>query len=229
VAATAACSGLRPVAKRVGGRLRNHVHARRSASSRAGPARSTMRQSRCSARLASRDTCAGRFLSENQYDAKFIAAARTRARTRPWLPPRLSPSKRNTALIAPSSTAVFTAFMASILLGRGRPPFGSASYNPDMPAVILLLAAVMAAQAPAAPPPFPRPAAPTARPGAPPVVQPAPAPATAAPSANGQPSEATLGVPVYPGAQYLAAYDAGRGQKFFLFGTTASFIDIVTF
>jgi hypothetical protein len=38
-----------------------------------------------------------------------------------------------------------------------------------------------------------------------------------------------LGVPIYPGAQFLVSYDAGRGQRFYLFGTTASFVDLVTF
>ena len=47
--------------------------------------------------------------------------------------------------------------------------------------------------------------------------------------AQGAPSEATLGVPVYPNAHYLATYDAHRGQKFYLFGTNASFQDMVTY
>lgn len=34
---------------------------------------------------------------------------------------------------------------------------------------------------------------------------------------------------MYPGAQFLASYDAGRGQRYFLFGTSASFLDVVTF
>jgi hypothetical protein len=38
-----------------------------------------------------------------------------------------------------------------------------------------------------------------------------------------------LGVPVYPGAQFLTSYDAGRGQRFFLYGSTASFVDLVAF
>jgi len=33
---------------------------------------------------------------------------------------------------------------------------------------------------------------------------------------------------VYPGAQYLTSYDAGRGQRFYLYGSTASFTDLVT-
>ena len=38
-----------------------------------------------------------------------------------------------------------------------------------------------------------------------------------------------LGVPIYPGAQFLASYDAGRGQRYYLFGSAATFTDLVTF
>jgi hypothetical protein len=38
-----------------------------------------------------------------------------------------------------------------------------------------------------------------------------------------------LGVTLYPGAQFLKSYDAGRGQRFYLFGSTASFVDLVTY
>ena len=38
-----------------------------------------------------------------------------------------------------------------------------------------------------------------------------------------------LGVPIYPGAQYLTSYDAGRGQRFYLFGSSASFPDLVNY
>jgi hypothetical protein len=34
-------------------------------------------------------------------------------------------------------------------------------------------------------------------------------------------------VTVYPGAQFLGSYDAGRGQRFYLFGATASFAELV--
>jgi hypothetical protein len=53
--------------------------------------------------------------------------------------------------------------------------------------------------------------------------EPAPAPAAAVPS------ETTLGVPLYPGAQFLTSYDAGRGQRYYLFGTTGSFVALVTY
>src|ERR1700691_2855805 len=75
---------------------------------------------------------------------------------------------------------------------------------------------------PPAPPPAPAPApVPTGPPPAPNPVAPKPAPAQ---PADGQPTEATLGVPIYPGAQFLASYDAGRGQRYYIFGSAASFV-----
>jgi hypothetical protein len=69
-------------------------------------------------------------------------------------------------------------------------------------------------QAPAAPP--------TTPPATPPAAQRPATPASA-------PTAATLGVAVYPAAQFLASYDAGRGQRYYLFGTTASYADIVSY
>jgi len=34
---------------------------------------------------------------------------------------------------------------------------------------------------------------------------------------------------VYPGAQFIASYDAGRGQRYYIFGATAPFNDLVTY
>ena len=34
-------------------------------------------------------------------------------------------------------------------------------------------------------------------------------------------------MPIYPGAQFIASYDAGRGQRYYLFGVMASFAQIV--
>ncbi len=100
--------------------------------------------------------------------------------------------------------------------------------------MIVLLAAALAQQPPA-PQPFPRAGTP-AQPSAPAPAQPAPAaPAPSAPRpatpqlAENAQSESQLGVQIYPGAQFLASYDAGRGQRYFLFGSTASFVDVVTF
>jgi hypothetical protein len=93
------------------------------------------------------------------------------------------------------------------------------------------------------PQPFPRPGATTAparpapAPAAPQPAANAPAPARSAPpqaavappAATGEPDVATLGVPLYPAAQFLTSYDAGRGQRYYLYGTTASFADLVTY
>jgi hypothetical protein len=106
-----------------------------------------------------------------------------------------------------------------------------------MLAVLGVLGAV-AADAVAQPPvpqPFPRPG--SSQPARPP--QPSPqqpgAPPAAPPSkpVPGQreaaPTEAMLGVPIYPGAQFLASYDAGRGQRYYIFGSAASFVELVTY
>jgi len=66
-----------------------------------------------------------------------------------------------------------------------------------------------------------------AEPAVPQAPQLPPSPAVAGTPAA--PGAATLGVPVYPAARFLASYDAGRGQRYFLFGTSASFAEIVTY
>jgi hypothetical protein len=38
-----------------------------------------------------------------------------------------------------------------------------------------------------------------------------------------------LGVPIFPNAQFLASYDAGRGQRYYLFGSASSFVELVTY
>jgi len=99
-----------------------------------------------------------------------------------------------------------------------------------MSVVIWILAAGLAQQPVLpAPQPFPRPGTAPGRPGGQPVVQPAPPPTSSSTPIEGAPAEAALGVPMYPGAQFLASYDAGRGQRFFLYGTTAPFVDLVAF
>lgn len=35
--------------------------------------------------------------------------------------------------------------------------------------------------------------------------------------------------PVYPSAQFLASYDAGRNQRYYLYGSTAPFAEVVTY
>lgn len=83
------------------------------------------------------------------------------------------------------------------------------------------------------PQPFPgRPAPPRTgpAPAQPPVAAPspaAPAPESAAPVEA--PTEATLGFPVYPNAQFIASYDAGRGQRYYLFGSELPFGALVKY
>jgi hypothetical protein len=75
-------------------------------------------------------------------------------------------------------------------------------------------AAPSASQQPATPPPTNAPAAPSS---------------SAAPQAEAAPTDAMLGVPIYPSAQFIASYNAGRGQRYYIFGTTASFVDLVNY
>jgi hypothetical protein len=88
-------------------------------------------------------------------------------------------------------------------------------------------------QQPPTPQPFPRPGtSQPAQPGRPAPQPPAPAPSTAAPArpaAEAAPTEATLGVPIFPGAQFIASYDAGRGQRYYIFGSPATFVDLVAY
>ena len=52
---------------------------------------------------------------------------------------------------------------------------------------------------------------------------PSDAPATPAPT------DASLGLPIFPSAEFIASYDAGRGQRYYLFGTNNSFAQIVEY
>jgi hypothetical protein len=66
---------------------------------------------------------------------------------------------------------------------------------------------------------------------APPAPPPRPAPAPAAPNrvAEAPPSEVALGVAVFPTAVFLGSFNAGQRQRYYLFGSTASFADLVTY
>ena len=100
-----------------------------------------------------------------------------------------------------------------------------------------MLAAFIVSMSLAAPPqgqpvpqPFPRPGSPTVQ--APPTRPAQPSSPPAAPPASAldrAPTEAMLGVPVYPGAQFIASYDAGRDQHYYLFGSAGSFVDLVAY
>ena len=86
----------------------------------------------------------------------------------------------------------------------------------------LALAVPLGAQTPV---PFPKPG----QPAPPPKPQPA-SPSQPSAVAPGQPAEPDLGVAIYPGAQFIASYDAGgAGQRFHLYGSSDSYFEIVTF
>jgi hypothetical protein len=95
---------------------------------------------------------------------------------------------------------------------------------------VLALPALAAAQTPS---PFPRPGQtrPPAQPSPPQPAQPAPttvvAPSAPASATAGNEEPSDLGVPIYPGAQFIASYDAGRGQRYYLYGAEADFLQIV--
>ena len=102
----------------------------------------------------------------------------------------------------------------------------------------VVLSTVAAAAAAQTPQPFPRAGTPQPQrqaPASPPTVAPAPQQPTRGDSAAAQgakadpnaPTAETLGVALYPGAQFFASYDAGAGQRYYLFGTTASFAELV--
>ena len=112
-----------------------------------------------------------------------------------------------------------------------------------------LVGALTFAQAPPVPQPVPQPrdrSSQPARPAAPPPATTSPSapqqPATPSPAAPAgasspasaagpeqAPTEAALGVPIFPNAQFIASYNAGRGQRYYIFGTSASFVDLVTY
>jgi len=87
------------------------------------------------------------------------------------------------------------------------------------------------------PRPFPRPgqsepARDEARPGVenPPAAQAPVAPAAApAGAVEAAPTEAMLGFPVYPAAQFITSYDAGRQQRYYLYGTNSEFEAMVRY
>jgi hypothetical protein len=91
-----------------------------------------------------------------------------------------------------------------------------------------LIAIAILAQTPQ---PFPRPGEPRPQTPAqhPAVAAPAQPQQAPQPSSTAEPTEATLGAPVYPGAEFVASYDAGKGQRYYLFGTNADFAEIVNY
>jgi hypothetical protein len=101
--------------------------------------------------------------------------------------------------------------------------------------VVLGLAAAPLADAVQQPPPVPKPFPATTTPGTPPL-DPSARPASSAPPSAAQlpPAPAgtppeLAGVPIYPSSEFLDSFDAGRGQRYYLFGTNAPYADIVLY
>lgn len=104
----------------------------------------------------------------------------------------------------------------------------------------LVFAASTATALAQTPQPFPRPGDP-ARPQPPapaPSSKPAdtqglkvlpPEPSGPQSAPTGEPTEQSLGLPIYPGAQFIDSYDAGRGQRYYLYGATTDFAQVVAY
>jgi hypothetical protein len=73
---------------------------------------------------------------------------------------------------------------------------------------------------------------PTSKPVAQPPAAQAPAaqsPVAQTPKDPNAPAAAVVWFPVYPTAQFLASYDAGRSQRYYIYGTTTPFAEIVNY
>jgi len=84
-------------------------------------------------------------------------------------------------------------------------------------------------QKPAQPPPTTSKPVPPPAPQAPPQVPAPKAPAPQPSGADAVPTEATLGAPLYPSSVFLTSYDAGRGQRFYIFGSTIPYAELVAY
>ncbi len=102
----------------------------------------------------------------------------------------------------------------------GRPP------RLLLAAIVLTLPTLTVAQGP---PPFPRPGQQPSKPATqspPPTSPETPAPPTSSSSPDRN-DPGDLGVPIYPGSQFITSYDAGRGQRYYLYGTLSDYAQIV--
>jgi hypothetical protein len=98
-------------------------------------------------------------------------------------------------------------------------------------AAVLVASVAAATPAPGqTPAPFPRPGSSDRTAPQPPPARPATPPPTTVPEqVAAAPTEQMLGVPVHPGAEFLTSYDAGRGQRYYLFGTNTAFAEVVSY
>jgi hypothetical protein len=96
-------------------------------------------------------------------------------------------------------------------------------------AVVLLVLGLCRPALAQGPLPFPKPTDPQ-KPGGQAKVDAPQKPGTALPpQAVAPPTEAMLGLPIFPSAEFIASYDAGRGQRYYLFGTNNTFTQIVEY
>jgi hypothetical protein len=117
------------------------------------------------------------------------------------------------ACAAPLLLSLILGIAPSALSAQTPQPFPKASAPPAAPATTT--APPPSAQQPARTTPPPPPAAGPAT--------------TAAPGTEAAPTAQTLGLPLPPGAQFLASYDAGQGQRYFLYGSASSYTEVLTF
>ena len=104
---------------------------------------------------------------------------------------------------------------------------------------LLLVAAMSAPLMGQTPQPFPRPGTtspppktspPTTQPpSSPPTSQTSPTRTVQSPRDATAPPASEVGFPIYTAAQFLASYEAGRGQRYYIYGATAPFADVVTY
>ena len=163
-------------------------------------------------------------MSENQYDPKFITAAKMKPIIRPCAPPSASPIS--------SSRRAHRAEQKRCLQSVRHISYSSSTHqNPRATLIIpgcsllrcswrcLLNSRRCRSRFPARRRRLGRRSQPRRSRRSPPRRRRRhrPAPRPRSPTIN-------LGVALYPGSQYLGAFDAGRGQKFYLYGTSASFV-----
>jgi len=116
--------------------------------------------------------------------------------------------------------AVFVAALAWAASALAQPPVAKPQPPPAVPG-----SAATAAPPPAARP-VTRPATPAAPQAQPPATRVQP---PAGSSTEPAPTDAMLGVRIYPAARYLGSYDAGKGQRYYLFGTLQPFAEMVSY
>ena len=122
-----------------------------------------------------------------------------------------------------SAAAVVLSVWAAAAAGQTPQPFPrTGESRPPAPATPAAPRQVVGTQQP-------QPTAPATGQGAAQVSPPAAPPAQAGSIDPNAPRPDEVVFPVYPAAQFLASFDAGRGQRYFLYGTTAGFAEIIAY